>query len=163
MQALPQVFRANTPGDGAQNNVVTVPPGGAIPAAVLIVPRRNDGPVITFNQAAVTAISVQYAGFSGTREMQAFRSINRARNLTQFTAALQSFDVGSQNFFYADKDGNIAYFASGEMPLREDLENGAPVGLPPFFVRDGQGGNEWLPAQDHDPDRALPFAHPALQ
>ena len=158
VQALPQVFRANTLGDGVQNNVVTVPPGGAIPAAVLIVPRRNHGPIIAFNQAAGTAISVQYAGFSGTREMQAFRSINRARNLPQFTAALQSFDVGSQNFIYADKEGNIAYVAAGEMPLREDLENGAPVGLPPFFIRDGQGGNEWLPAQDNDPNRALPFA-----
>jgi penicillin amidase len=158
VQALPQVFRANTLGDGVQDNVVTVPPGGAIPAAVLIVPRRNHGPIITFNQAAGTAISVQYAGFSGTREMQAFRSINRARNLAQFTAALQSFDVGSQNFIYADQEGNIAYFATGEMPLREDLENGAPVGLPPFFIREGQGGNEWLPATDNDPNRALPFA-----
>ena len=44
VQALPQTFRANTLGDGVQNNVVTVPPGGAIPAAVLIVPRRNQGP-----------------------------------------------------------------------------------------------------------------------
>ena len=158
VQALPQVFRANTLGDGVQNNVVIVPPGGAIPAAVMIVPRRNQGPIITFNQAAGTAISVQYAGFSGTREMQAFRGINRAGNLNQFTAALQSFDVGSQNFTYADKDGNIAYFATGEMPLREDLENGAPVGLPPFLIRNGQGGNEWLPAQGNDPNRALPFA-----
>jgi penicillin amidase len=158
VQALPQVFRANTLGDGVQDNVVIVPPGGAIPAAVMIVPRRNHGPIIAFNQAAGTAISVQYAGFSGTREMQAFRGINRAGNLNQFTAALQSFDVGSQNFTYADKEGNIAYFAAGEMPLREDLENGAPVGQPPFLARDGQGGNEWLPAQDNDPNRALPFA-----
>ena len=121
----------------------------------MIVPRRNQGPIIAFNQSAGTAISVQYAGFSGTREMQSFRSINRARSLSQFTAALQSFDVGSQNFIYADKEGNIAYFAAGEMPLREDLENGAPVGLPPFLIRDGQGGNEWLPARTR-PNRALP-------
>jgi penicillin amidase len=157
VQALPQVFRANTLGDGVQNNVATVPPGGAIPAAVLIVPRRNQGPIISLNQAAGTAISVQYAGFSGTREIQAFRGINRATNLQQFTAALQNFDVGSQNFTFADKD-NIAYFATGEVPLREDLQNGAPNGLPPFFIRNGQGGNEWLPAQGNDPNRALPFA-----
>ena len=158
VQALPQVFRANTVGDGVQDSVAIVPPGGAIPAAVLIVPRRNQGPILTSNPAAGTAISVHYAGFSGTREMQAFRSINRARNLSQFTAALQSFDVGSQNFIYADTGGNIAYFATGEMPLRGDLENGAPVGLPPFLICNGQGGNEWLPAQDTDPERALPFA-----
>ena len=77
----------------------------------MIVPRRNHGPIITLNRAAGTAISVQYAGFSGTREMQAFRGINRAGNLNQFIAALQSFDVGSQNFIYAGKDGDIAYFA----------------------------------------------------
>ena len=158
VQALPQVFRANTLGDGVQNNVVIVPPGGAIPAAVLIVPRRNQGPIITLNRAEGTAISVQFAGFSGTREMQAFRGINRASNLEQFIAALQSFDVGSQNFIYAGTDDDIAYFAAGEMPLREDLENGEAVGLPPFLIRDGQGGNEWLPAQDKDPNRALPFA-----
>ena len=31
VQALPQVFRANTVGDGVQNNVATVPPGGRSP------------------------------------------------------------------------------------------------------------------------------------
>ena len=99
-------------GDGVPNSLVTVPSGGPIPAAVLIVPRRNQGPIIVLNQAAGTALSVQYAGFSGTREIQAFRGINRARNLNQFTRALQSFDVGSQNFVYADTAGNIAYYAT---------------------------------------------------
>ncbi len=158
VQALPQTFRTNTLGDGVQDNIVTVPSGGAIPAAVLIVPRRNHGPLIAVNQAAGTAISVQYAGFSGTREMEAFRSINRAVNLKQFTTALQSFDVGSQNFIYADRRGNIAYFAAGEVPLREDLQNGSPVGLPPFLIRNGEGGNEWVAAEGNDPNRALPFA-----
>ena len=44
------------------------------------------------------------------------------------------------------------------MPLREDLENGEPLGLPPFLIRDGRGGNEWMPAEGNDPNRALPFA-----
>jgi penicillin amidase len=158
VQALPQVFRANTIGNRVQDDVVAVPAGGAIPAEVLIVPRRNDGPLIVMNQSAGTGISVQYAGFSGTRELQAFRGINRAVNLEQFVTALQSFDVGSQNFIYADRQGNIAYYATGEMPLREDLQDGAPAGLPPFLIRNGEGGNEWLPAQDNDANRALPFA-----
>jgi penicillin amidase len=125
---------------------------------VLIVPRRNQGPIISLNQAAGIAISVQYAGFSGTREIQAFRGFNRANNMNQFTTALKSFDVGSQNFVYADTAGNIAYFTSGEVPLREDLQAGAVNGMPPFLIRNGQGGNEWLPPQGNDPDRALPFA-----
>jgi penicillin G amidase len=158
VQALPQTFRANTIGDGVQNSLTTVPPSASIPAAVLIVPRRNNGPIISLNQGAGTAISVQYVGNSGTREVQAFRGINRATNLSQFVAALQDIDVGSQNFTYADTSGNIAYYTTGEVPLREDLQAGAPNGLPPFLIRNGQGGNEWLPAVGSDPKRAIPFA-----
>ena len=158
VQALPQTFRANTVGDGVMDSLVTVPPGGSIPAAVLIVPRRNHGPIITLNQAAGSAVSVQYAGFSGTRELQAFRDINRAANLQQFTRAIQNFDVGSQNFLYADTAGNIAFYTGAEAPLREDLQAGAVDGLPPFLIRNGEGGNEWLPAHGDDPTRALPYA-----
>ena len=125
VQALPQTFRANTIGDGVLDSLTPCHRAGPIPAAVLIVPRRNEGPIISLNQAAGTAISVQYAGFSGTREVQAFRGINRATNLNQFIRALQNFDVGSQKFIYADTSGNIAYFTSGEVPLREDLQAGA--------------------------------------
>ena len=157
--ALPQTFRANTVGDGVQNSLITIPSGGAIPPAVLIVPRRNNGPIISLNQAAGTAISLQYVGHSGTREIQGFRKINRSTNLEQFKAALQDIDVGSQNFSYADRDGNIAYFVTGEIPLREDLQAGAPNGLPPYLIRNGQGGNEWLaPPPGNDPNRAIPYS-----
>ena len=45
-----------------------VPPGGAIPAKTFIVPRRNNGPLLSADLAAGTALSVQYTGFSPTRE-----------------------------------------------------------------------------------------------
>ena len=76
-------------------------------------------------------MSVQYVGFGPTQEVEAFLLFNRARNLGDFKAALQHFDVGSQNFGYADVDGNIAYFTSGEIPLREDLQAGVVNGVPP--------------------------------
>ena len=87
---------------------------------------------------------MQYAGFSATRELETFRLLNHARNLDEFKTALQYFDVGSQNFIYGDIDGNIGYFTTGEVPLREDLQAGTVNGSPPWFIRDGQGGNEWL-------------------
>ena len=59
-------------------------------------------------------------------------------------AALQYFDVGSQNFIYGDIAGNIGYFTTGEVPLREDLQPNTVTGAPPWFIRNGQGGNEWL-------------------
>ncbi len=158
---VPEVFRANTVGDGIPDNVVTLPPGGPIPAATLIVPRRNDGPIISLEldpaTGTGTAFSVAYVGSAGTREFDAFRQVNLADDLDQFIAALQFFDVGSQNFSYADRAGNIAYVTSAEAPLREDLEAGTVVGAPPYFIRNGTGGNDWIPDPNPGPTQALPY------
>jgi penicillin amidase len=154
---LPQVFRFNNVGNGIPNDLVVVPPGGGVPAAVLIVPRRNNGPLVAVDLSAGFALSVQYTGFSGTREFEAIRRWNRAANLDDFIEGLQFFDFGSQNWVYGDVDGNIGYFTSAEMPLREDLQAGFVSGLPPFFIRDGTGGNEWLPVSTPQPGQAVPF------
>ncbi len=142
---IPVTFKANAL-DGLANGsdtLVTIPPGGPVPAVVLTIPRRNNGPVIA-DLGGGKALSVQYTGFSGTRELETFRLLNHARNLNDFRAALQYFDVGSQNFIYGDIAGNIAYFSTSEVPLREDLQQNTVKGSPPWFIRDGQGGNEWL-------------------
>jgi penicillin amidase len=153
IEAIPEAYRVNTMGGG----VVEVPPGGGIPEATLVVPRRNNGPLVFADVASGVGVSVQYTGFSATQELETFRLWNRARNLDEFREGLQFFDFGSQNWAYADVHGNLAYFTSGEMPLREDLEAGTVDGLPPFFVRDGTGGNEWLPVDDPQPNQALPY------
>ncbi len=153
---IPEEFRVNLL-DGILDNIVVVPPGNGVPAATLIVPRRNQGPILEFDPATGVALSVQYTGFSGTRELDAFLAIDSARNLEDFIEGLQYFDVGSQNFAYADRKGNIAYFTSAEMPLREDLQASIVNGLPPFFIRNGQGGNEWLPVTNPQPGQAVPY------
>ena len=154
---IPETFRANIGG-----KLVKIPAGGDIPSATLVMPRRDGGPIIALDPATGAALSVQYVGFGPTQEVEAFLLFNRARNIDDFKAALQRFDVGSQNFGYADVDGNIGYFTSGEIPLREDLQAGVVNGVPPWFVRNGQGGNEWLPVQNPQPHQAtlheiLPF------
>jgi penicillin G amidase len=154
---IPETYRVNVIGDGVADNVVPVPPSDAIPPATLIVPRRNNGPIVQLDRASGQALSVQYTGFSGTREMDTFWTWNRARNLQDFRHGLQWFDSGTQNFAYADVHGNIAYFAASEVPIREDLQNGAVVGLPPWFIRNGTGGNEWLPVQNPQPGQAIPY------
>ncbi len=161
---IPVTFKANVNG-----NVVPIAPTpqNGIPPVVLTVPRRNNGPIVDLdidpNTGAGTAISVQYTGFSGTRELQTFARLNRASNLEEFVEGLQYFDVGSQNFIYGDVDGNIGYFSTAEVPLREDLQANTVAGAPPWFIRNGQGGNEWL--KDPNPDAfngtgylSLPFA-----
>lgn len=154
--AIPESYKVNQGG-----SVVPVQPSDQVPAATLIVPRRNNGPIVSLTaptaSAAGSGLSVQYTGFSGTRELDTFLGFDRARNLADFQRALTFFDVGSQNFAYADDRGNLAYFTSAEMPLREDLQAGRVNGLPPWFVRDGQGGDEWLPATHHYPGQAIPY------
>jgi penicillin amidase len=150
---IPVTFRYNVIGNGVPNDLAVAPPVNGIPPVVLTVPRRNNGPIVDLEVDPATgqgtAISVQYTGFGPTRELETFRMLNYARDVDDFVRGLQYFDAGSQNFIYGDIDGNIGYFTTGEVPLREDLQsfNGAGlpfVGAPPWFIRDGQGGNEWL-------------------
>jgi penicillin amidase len=155
--SIPEVFRINQPGDGIEDDLVIVPAGGDIPAFTLIVPRRNNGPIISLDTVSGVALSIQYTGFTATHEVAAFLKIDRASNLHEFIEALQFLDFGSQNFVYGDDRGNIAYFTSAEMPVREDLQAGFVDGAPPWFIRDGQGGNEWLPVQHPQPHQALPY------
>ncbi len=154
-----EYFQANIGG-----NVVSVPipPFGYVP--VLIVPRRNHGPLITApeldeDSGVITALSVQSTGFGPTRDPEGLCAINRARNLDDFKAGLQLIDFASQNFSYADRHGNIAYYVSGELPLREDLQNLTPTS-PPFLIRNGFSGNDWIPIPPDAlaPDQATPYA-----
>ncbi len=160
-----ETFRANVGG----NNIVQVPiPGFGNALPVPIVPRRNHGPLITAPGPGgpgglLTALSVQSTGFGPTRDPEGLCAINRAHNLDEFKAGLQLIDFASQNFSYADRRGNIAYFVSGELPLREDLQSQTePVGpvSPPFLIRNGYSGNDWIPipADELPADQATPYA-----
>ncbi len=65
-----------------------------------------------------------------------FLDINRARNWTEFTAALARFPGPGQNFVYADIGGNIGYHATGRCPIRSGYDGSVPA--------DGSSGqNEW--------------------
>ena len=154
---IPEVFKTNNPASGKNDDITVVPPGGPIPAATLIVPRRNNGPIIVLNQAAGAALSVQYTGFSGTREVDTFDIWDNAKGLADFERGLELFDVGEQNWAYSDVHGNLAYFTSSELPIREDLQAGTVNGQPPFLIRNGTGGNEWLPVQHPQPGQAIPY------
>ncbi len=142
------------PDDAARDNSIGYLNG----AITVLVPRRNFGPVLSITGSS--GISAQYTGWGATFELEAFRRINKARTLDEFRNAVSFFDVGSQNFAYADMDGNIAYFTSAEAPVRDDLQNlMAPDGAPPFIIRDGTGTrrNEWLPITSPIPNQAVPF------
>jgi penicillin amidase len=149
VQVIPESYRVNQVGDGTQDDIVPVPPSPSVPPATLVVPRH--GPLIAPN------LSVQFSGFYPTREGDFFLELSRTRSVADARHALRYFDFGAQNWLFADDNGNIGYFTSGEIPLREDLQAGTVAGLPPYFIRNGNGGNEWIPDSTQAEDQALPY------
>ena len=147
--------------DGTPDHIVRDNSVGYLDGAVtVIVPRRNNGPLVVIDAATSTGLSIAYTGWEATFELQCFRLINRAANLADFRNALSYFDFGSQNFIYGDVDGNIAYFTSAEAPVRADLQAGTVGGgIPPFLIRDGSGAahHDWLPVQNPQPNQATPY------
>lgn len=137
---------------------ITIPRHGPIFPQTLTIPFSSGaGNPFLPNQVG-TALTVKFTGNYATRELETFYIWNTATDLTTFKQGLNLFDFGSQNWGYADVAGNIAYFASGEFPIREDLDAGTLHGNPPWLVRDGTGGNEWKALGGPQPaDQAVPY------
>lgn len=152
-----ETFRINRVTDGKTDNLEIVPPSSDVPGRFPSVPRRNGGPIISINLTAQTALTLQFTGFGPTFEVETFLGFNKAKNLTDFKNALQFFDVGSQNFSVITTTGDMAYFTTGEVPIREDLEAGKVNGVPPYFIRNGVTGNEWLPVKNKQPNQILQY------
>jgi penicillin amidase len=59
--------------------------------------------------------------------MRSVMLLDRASNWDEFREALSYWDVPSQNFVYADVDGNIGYQAPGRIPIRASGDGSMPV------------------------------------
>ncbi len=161
---IPQTYLFNVLGDGLPDNLTDAGVGPLEGGLTLIVPRRNHGPIVAIdpsNPAQVTGLSIQYTGWGATQELETLRRFGRAADRNDFRTALQFFDVGSQNWAFADRSGNIAYYTSAELPIREDFQKlGFPDGgVPPYLVRDGTHTfrHEWLPVENPQPKQALDY------
>ncbi len=81
------------------------------------------GPVVHRDQRQALALrwtAGDYFGFP-------FLDIGRAADWTSFRAALERFPGPSQNFVYADVDGNIGYQAAGRLPVRRAHDGDLPA------------------------------------
>jgi len=159
-EPIQQVFNSwfvNVVGDGVPDNMVRAKVGYTEGGITLVIPRRNDGPVLSID--GNSGLSMAFTGFRDTHELTMFRQLDLAKNVDEFRAALQYFDTGVQNVYWADVEGSIAWFTTSEKPMREDLANFTIDGLPPWFIRDGTGAaaNEWLPVMNPQPQQALDF------
>ncbi|EYB67392.1 penicillin amidase [Deinococcus phoenicis] len=71
----------------------------------------------------------------GDTTLDAFLGLNYAQNWQDFRAALEKYVAPSQNFVYADVDGNTGYYAPGRVPIRRGWDGSLPVS--------GDGNREW--------------------
>ena len=55
-----------------------------------------------------------------------YLDIDRARNWTEFRAALERYGGPGQNYVYADTSGNIGYQVAGRLPIRKDCLGDTP-------------------------------------
>ena len=78
------------------------------------------GPIVTPTvlQSEMT-LSLRWVIYEGGQTAEAFYRINRAQSWEDFSDAIKLMDAPSQNFIYGDTEGNIGYYLSGKIPLRE--------------------------------------------
>jgi len=161
-ESLQHIFNSwfvNVIGDEVPDNIVRAGVGYTSGAITFVIPRRNAGPVIVPAADGKSGISMMYTGHQEQQTASVFQRIGMARNLDEFKDAMHYLDGGVQNVFWADIAGNIAWFTSSELPIREDLNNFTIDGLPPRFIRDGTGAaaNEWLPVMNPQPHQSLGY------
>jgi penicillin amidase len=113
--------------------------------AVLLVRQTRHGPIITDQGAysgykgfalnptgnfpmslSLSALSMKWTAFMPNRTFQSVIQLNEARNFSEFRDALSSWDIPSQNFVYADVDGNIGYQMPGLIPIRKKGDGSLP-------------------------------------
>jgi penicillin amidase len=119
---------------------------GSAPEELQIWVTRH-GPI--FQQGGNRAIALRWSAEDPSIFHNVFLDINHARNWDEFKTALSRFGGPSQNFVYADAEGNIGYHAAGKLPIRRNFYGDVPV--------DGSTGqNEW---EGYIPFGELPQAY----
>ena len=99
--------------------------------------------------SGVYAVALSWTALKPTSTFVSVLMLNQAQNFDEFREALRLWDVPSQNFVYADVDGNIGYQMPGIVPIRTGGNGMLPV---PGWT----GEHEWV---DTIPFEELPFAY----
>ncbi len=77
------------------------------------------GPIVSeFKKIKDKAVSMRWVGNEDSNELLAVYLLNRAKNWSEFRAALRFFRSLSQNVIYADTAGNIGLQLAGGIPRR---------------------------------------------
>jgi penicillin G amidase len=83
------------------------------------------GPIITDLLAGETRkLALRWTLYDGTHDP--FFEVDSAQNWEQFRRAFSAFDAPGQNVVFADVDGDIAYQATGRIPIRASGDGSLP-------------------------------------
>ncbi len=86
------------------------------------------GPIISDLRDDVSdVLAMRWAAQEPMRTLEAIIGLNTAVSYQDFRDALRYWDAPSQNFIYADVEGNIAYQMPGRIPIRADGDGLVPV------------------------------------
>lgn len=95
---------------------------------VLPVRLTRHGPIISDGRDDTQdVLAMRWAAQEPSRVLQSVVLLNQAQNYNDFREALRFWDVPSQNFVYADTQGNIAYQMPGLTPIRKNGNGMVPV------------------------------------
>ena len=117
----------------------TIEVKGGAPEPLKVMLTRH-GPII--NQVigdleGAEPMTFRWTVLEGTSLFESVKRINLSQNWDEFRDALRLWEAPSQNFVYADVDGNIGYQSTGKIPIRSANDQGL---LPaPGWT----GENEW--------------------
>jgi acyl-homoserine lactone acylase PvdQ len=125
--------------DGKQVPMTAIPEtidvAGQPPVSFTVL-RTIDGPVVLADPADGLAFSLRFASWNReTGSLTGFSQLGGDGNLAQFRHSM-SLVTTLHNFLYADRQGNIAYFGDGLVPIE-------PPGVDPRLPGAGDGTQQW--------------------
>jgi len=102
--------------------------GGILDSVIIKYTHR--GPIVSgYREIEDAALSMRWSGYDYSDELRTVCLLNRASGWDDFRSAIKTFRSVSQNFVYADVDGNIGLNTGGGIPIRQG--NGV-------FIRNGE-------------------------
>ncbi|WP_440990053.1 penicillin acylase family protein [Haloarchaeobius baliensis] len=107
---------------------------------------------------AAEELGVAWTGLSATRTVEAVHELNVAGGMAEAEAAIRKFDEPTQNFVYADADGNTYYWVTGQIPIRT-TDGEAVQGTRVFdgSAREGDWGPGYTPFGESSWEGFVPY------
>jgi penicillin amidase len=95
----------------------------------VVVRESRHGPIISDLPSLRDSppVALRWIGQDPSDEIGAMLGVNRARNWSEFRAALEGFAIPGQNMVYADVEGNIGKAMAAKLPRRPADSGGALI------------------------------------